>query len=129
MKIKNVKLFLLIIAGAVWVNQAVAKEIKLYGTLKSSSTTTSGSTGTRTDSYTCSKSTDVCITITIAERDTTTVHFPYLPENIIEEGQLVTISAEGVENVTGRFVRYTNEPVPGEDITTRTHKFETIQEN
>jgi len=127
MKLINFKTLLLIVAGITWANQTMARKIELPGTLKSASTTTSGASGTRKDSYTCTESTSVCVTITIPDGDSSSLKFPYLPKDIIEDGQIITISAKDIRDVTGRFVGYTNEPTPNEAMTTRTHKFEIIE--
>lgn len=107
-------------------SSANAKEIEIPGNLKSSSTTKSGSSNTRTDSYTCSNSNKVCFTITIKEvkPDSTSnrVRVPFITEGMIEVGQEVSIIAEGTETVSGFFVSYDNEPVLGDEMTTRTHK-------
>lgn len=122
---KKIKLFLFISGCMLWMNQAESKEIELPGVLKSSSTTKSGSSNTRTDSYTCSAGSKFCIKITINVPDTSKVRLPYIPEDYIAPGQNITIQAEGVADVKGDFIEYKNSPVIGEEITTREHSFTT----
>lgn len=125
MKTKNIKLILLITASLFWVDQASSKEIELPGVLKSSSTTKSGSSNTRTDSYTCTAGSKVCIKIVIHVPDSSKVRLPYIPEDYITPRQNITIQAEGVADVDGDFIEYKNSPVPNEEITTRMHSFTT----
>lgn len=123
MKTKKLNLILFISTSLFWMNQAQSKEIKIPGVLKSSSTTQNGSNNTRTDSYTCNAGSKVCITIQTNSADSTSVTLPYLTEECITPGQVVTLIVEGQPDVSGVFVEYTNSPVPNEDITTRTHSF------